>query len=149
MKIKTLLVTSLVFVGLSLTSSADAAAEKLYAIVGDGISAKEVSKGALKSICMGKTTYWKSGKKVSLLMRPPSSPAGQAIFKTVLKMVPSRYQHYWNEQKLSGRGVAPRSVSAAGKVAKMVGSRAGAIGFISESEKKQLVGTNAKLVRVN
>lgn len=119
-------------------------AEKLYVVVGDGISTNEISKGALKSICMGKTTYWKSGKKISLLMRPSASPAGKAIYKTVLKMVPSRFQHYWNEQKLSGRGIAPRSVSSGSKVVKMVGSRAGAIGFISESERQQLGKTSAK-----
>lgn len=148
MDIKAIILVALVVVGISCLVEVEADAEALYAVVGDGISTKEITKGKLKSICMGKTTYWKSGKKVSLLMRPPNSPAGQQIFKVILKMVPSRYQHYWNEQKLSGRGLAPRSVSAAGKVAKMVGSRAGAISFISESERKMLTGSKATVIRI-
>jgi ABC-type phosphate transport system substrate-binding protein len=145
MNTKTFVLTIVALLGVVCFANTKAHAEKLYVVIGGGISPKEISKGALKSICMGKTTYWKSGKKISLLMRPANSPAGDAIYKSILKMVPSRYQHYWNEQKLSGRGIAPRSVSSGAKVVKMVGSRAGAIGFISESERKQLGNTNAKI----
>ncbi len=122
--------------------------DELRVIVNPKVQITAISKDELKSIFMGKRTFWSGQKRITPIGRPSSVSAGRAFYKIIVGMTPGRYRHHWNGLELSGRGVRPRSASKADDVGAMVKSDGGAIAIVSVSELSKLEKYRVKVVSI-
>lgn len=125
-----------------------AADDDLRVIVNSKVQITAISKDELKSIFMGKKTFWAGQSRITPIDRPVSITAGRAFFKTIVGMTPGRYRHYWNGLELSGRGVRPRTAMRVDDVGSIVRSDSGAIAIVTVSELSKLSKYRVKVITV-
>lgn len=94
-----------------------------------------LSPAELRNIYLGRTTRWKNGRRVALLVRPASTPAGKAFLKQVVRMPEIDFSQHWLGVVFRGEAPSPpRVVDAATAVVKIVTENPDALGFVMESE---------------
>ncbi len=132
------------------TSSSD----RVEAQVADGVVAiiharnptQTINKADLKKLFLGQTGFWHGVVPVRVFVRPDDSGSAKLFYRTVLDMTPQAFRKHWDKQQLSGRAVAPESVSSIEDIAKKVGGVPGGVGFALSSETWSLKATNVKII---
>jgi len=120
---------------LSTAGVADAGdGDEVVVVVNARNPSTRITRGQLKSIYLGQTSFWHGVVPMKVVMRPVTSEPSQVFFEDVLGVSAGRYRQNWDAKQLSGQGVAPKEVGSADAVANMVRSNPGAIGFLLASE---------------
>ena len=128
--------------------AAEKEGEKVLIVVNASNDVKSVDAAKLKNYYLGTLGFWENGQRVTVFQRPDDQPATKKFFAEVLRMAPSRYRHHWQTQQLSGQGVEPEVVTSAANVVSMVAAKAGAIGYILESEKAAAEGAKVRVISI-
>jgi ABC-type phosphate transport system substrate-binding protein len=129
-----------------LPGRAEAGPNDLLVVVNKGNSTGSLSKDAVRNIYLGSQKFWSGQKRITPFNRPASKPAGEAFFGKVLGMSPSRYRLHWKKLELGGKGVEPKTVGDAAKLLGKVGSKSGAIGYVTRGELDAKKDANVKVV---
>jgi ABC-type phosphate transport system substrate-binding protein len=106
----------------------------LAVIVHAGVPAASLGSAELASIYTRATRTWKDGSIVRALNLPPGSPERVEFDRVVLDMSPERSAQFWIDRQIRGEEGAPKSISQAEIVARLVPTMSGAIGYVRESK---------------
>jgi hypothetical protein len=94
-----------------------------------------LSSAELRNLYLGRTTRWKNGRRVALIVRPASTTAGNAFLKQVVRMSEIDFSQHWLGVVFRGEAPSPpRVVEAAQAVVKIVIENPDALAFVMESE---------------
>jgi hypothetical protein len=78
-----------------LASPAVASAESLAVVVSPDVEVDELSFTDFRKIMLGDRQFWKSGKRITLIVRGPDSPERELLLKRVYKMNEAQFRRYW------------------------------------------------------
>jgi ABC-type phosphate transport system substrate-binding protein len=78
-----------------LLASPAVAAESLAVVVSPDVEVDELSFADFRKIMLGDRQFWKSGKRITLIVRGPESPERELLLKQVYKMNEAQFRQYW------------------------------------------------------
>jgi ABC-type phosphate transport system substrate-binding protein len=107
-----------------------------------------LSNAELSKMFLGQTAFWHGVVPVKLVLRPDGSIAAKTFYETALGMTPQAFRKHWDEQQLSGRGVAPKPFATPDEVATAVAQMPGGIGYALASEAWKLSNKGVKVVQL-
>jgi hypothetical protein len=106
----------------------------LAVIVHPGVPATSLNAAGLSSIYTRATKVWNDGTTVRPLNLQPGSPERIEFDRVVLAMSPERSAQFWIDKQIRGEDAAPKAISQADIVARLVPTLSGGIGYIPESK---------------
>jgi ABC-type phosphate transport system substrate-binding protein len=71
------------------------AAESLAVVVSPDVEVDELSFADFRKIMLGDRQFWKSGKRITLIVRGPDSPERELLLEKVYKMNETQFRRYW------------------------------------------------------
>ena len=92
------LLTGLTVAGLAvlvLLPTTVAATDSLAVVVSPDVEIDELPFTELRKIMLGDRQFWKSGKRITLIVRGPDSPEREQLLKQVYKMNEAQFRQYW------------------------------------------------------
>lgn len=116
------------------------AGDELVILVNARNPTSQMSVAEAQNYFLGRTAFWHGVVPVKLIVRPASIPAGQQFYEKIAQMSAQAFAQHWSKQQLSGKGVAPATVSGASEVAAEVAKTPGSLSFVLASEAWQLSG---------
>lgn len=141
-------IAALTWLSVAPAPAAEGDAEKVLIVVNASNDVKNIDAAKLKNYYLGTLGFWDNGQRVTVFQRADDQAASKKFFSEVLRMAPSRYRHHWQTQQLSGQGVEPEVVTSAASVVSKVAAKAGAVGYILESEKAAVEGAKVRLISI-
>jgi len=115
---------------LAVLLSATAEAPPYEVIVNRDNPARELSRGEVSKLLLGKIGRWPSELAVQPVDLPEDSEVRERFSREVLGRSVSAVRAFWQQQLFSGRGVPPEELSEA-EVLAFVAAHRGAIGYVS------------------
>jgi ABC-type phosphate transport system substrate-binding protein len=109
-------------------------AVKLAVIVNPAVPVTTLGAAELASIFTRATRTWKDGTTVRALNLPQGSPERVEFDRVVLDMSPERSAQYWIDKQIRGEEPAPKAISQADIVARLIPTLSGAIGYVPEDK---------------
>jgi ABC-type phosphate transport system substrate-binding protein len=100
----------------------------------------------VRNIYLGRTTRWRDGHRITLIVRPATTPAGRAFLDRVVRLSEIDFSQNWLGVVFRGEASSPPQVIAPlSAVRKLLTANPDAIAFVLSSE---LVAEDEALVRV-
>jgi hypothetical protein len=127
---------------LSWGGSASADTEEIAVIVNKANPIAVLSHSELRPIFQTTKTSWPSGQSILALTLPAEDATRKGFDAAVLGLDPDRVARYWVDRKIRGGNPAPKALPSPALMAKAVGSKAEAIGFVLSKD----VTSNVKVV---
>ena len=94
-----------------------------------------LSPSELRNIFLGRTTRWKNGRRIVVIVRPSTTAAGREFLDRVVRMSEIDFSQDWLGVVFRGHAPsAPRVIGSADAVRKMVAENVDAIAFVLSSE---------------
>jgi len=94
-----------------------------------------LSTAELRNIFLGRTTRWKNGRRILVIVRPATTPAGRDFLDRVVRMSEIDFSQDWLAAVFRGQvSSAPRVVASTDAVRKAIAGNANAIAFVLRSE---------------
>jgi hypothetical protein len=121
------------------------AAEPLVVIVSDKVQVDDVSAALLHRVFTGEPTEADGAGRFVPLNLPPGSPARVAFDQAILDLSPDEMSQYWVNQRIRGKGPAPRSIPDPRLAVQLVLKLPGAIAYVPAS----LVTAGVKVLSVD
>ena len=109
---------------------------------------RSMSADQLKNIMLGNVSFWHGVVPIKVFVRPPNSPAAQALEK-VIDMPMTRFNEHWTRRQLAGQGIAPTALDTPAQVAAEVSKVPGAIGVMLQSEAWTVQGQGVSVIPLN
>ena len=106
----------------------------LAVIVNPAVPAKALGAAELASIYTRATRTWKDGTTVRALNLPPGTAERIEFDRVVLDMSPERSAQFWIDRQIRGEEAAPKAISQADIVARLVSTLGGGIGYVPEDK---------------
>ena len=131
MKNRMLKLIAVGFVAIALTALPVLAGAGADIIAHDAVTEVSLSKAAIKDILLGKTTFWKDGQAIVLVV---ANDKMDAALQELAGMSASQFKTHWQRLAFSGRGQQPKIIAEA-DVVSTVASTKGAIGIVPEGAK--------------
>ncbi|HEX3107633.1 MAG TPA: hypothetical protein VHU41_00975 [Thermoanaerobaculia bacterium] len=105
-----------------------------------------LSTAELRNIYLGRTTRWKNGRRILVIVRPPAMPAGREFLDRVVRMSEIDFSQDWLGAVFRGEAAAaPRVIGSTDAVRKAIAENTDAIAFVLSSE---LVAEDETSIRV-
>jgi ABC-type phosphate transport system substrate-binding protein len=122
------------------------AAEAVVFIVNKANPVDDLSAAELRKYFLLEHDHWPNGRKNTVLMLPPGSPARELVFREIYQFTESEFNRYFIQEKFTGHiQSAPKELASAANVRKFVFNVPGAIGYIRANE----VDDTVKVIRVD
>ncbi len=118
------------------------AGEDICVIVNKGNAVQKMSESDLRPIFQTTKTAWPDGSKIAAFTLPEDDGVRKGFDAAVLGLDPDRVARYWVDRKIRGGNPPPRTVPSGGAMAKVVGAKSEAIGFVASKD----VAGNVKVV---
>lgn len=129
---------------LLLLSTAVAAAGTSIALAGEPVTgfrvvtnrenaAGSVDREFLADAFLKKTTRWPDGAVIDAVDHRFGAPVRARFSEQVLRRSVAAIRNYWQQRIFTGRGVPPPELDSDEAVLRFVGSRRGAVGYVSEA----------------
>jgi ABC-type phosphate transport system substrate-binding protein len=136
MKPKHLGPTLVVIVLMAMTAfAAVSRRETLVFITSKDQATTNLSTAEVRNIYLGRTTRWKNGRRISVIVRPATTAAGRTFLQQVVRMSEIDFSQNWLGVVFRGEASSPPQVIAPADAArKLVSGNADAIAFVSSSE---------------
>lgn len=93
-----------------------------------------ISETQLEAIFTSRRQHWRGGASIVAFNYPPKHTLRVAFDKAVLRMGPDEVSRYWVDQRIRGRGGAPRQVPRPRLMVRVVERLEDAIGYAPASE---------------
>ena len=107
---------------------------RIVVIVGGKTQASEFSLDVLRRIFLGNLTTMPNGKPFIPLNHSARTPVRVAFDKQVLGMGPDQVGRYWVDQRIRGRGTAPRDIPSMEMLRRVVAVLPGSVAYIPARE---------------
>jgi ABC-type phosphate transport system substrate-binding protein len=99
----------------------------------------------LQNIYLGRTTRWKDGHRIVVVVRSPATLAGRTFLQQVVRMFDIDFSQEWLGVVFRGEAAAPPEVIASAEsVREVIAADPDAIAFVLQSE---LTADDARLLR--
>lgn len=115
-------------------------------IVNKSNAVGKMGKGELRPIFQTTKTDWPDGDKITAINLPEANSLRQGVDAAVLGLDPDRVSRYWIDRKIRGGAPPPQKVATTSAMLALVGSKAGAIGYVGETEVKGNVKVIARII---
>jgi ABC-type phosphate transport system substrate-binding protein len=122
--------------------SASAGGDEIAVIVNKSSPVSSLSQSDLRPIFQTTKTSWPNGSKIAAFQLADSDATRKGFDAAVLGLDPDRVARYWVDRKIRGGDPPPKTVPSTGAMAKVVGAKAEAIGYVPLKE----VSGNVKVV---
>src|SRR6266849_7341840 len=100
-------------------------------IVSSKRATKNLSSAELRRIFLGQTSRWRDGHRITLFVRPSSTPEGRLFLNRVVHMSDIDYSQWWIGAVFRGEAASlPRVIETGEGMVKAVAANEDAIGFI-------------------
>jgi len=109
----------------------------LVVIVNQSSKVTKLNATQLYDIFTSARRTWSDGQRVMGFNMPPRSQARTQFDRAVLQREPEQVARFWVDQRVRGGARAPRSVSKASLILRLVETAKGAIGYVPESSIKE------------
>ncbi len=96
-------------------------------------SAGSVEREFLANAFLKKTTRWPDGAAIDAVDHRFGAPVRARFSEQVLRRSVAAIRNYWQQRIFTGRGVPPPELESDEAVLRYVGSRRGAVGYVSEA----------------
>ncbi|MBN2573970.1 MAG: hypothetical protein JXP73_05335 [Deltaproteobacteria bacterium] len=118
---------------------------RLAVIVNPAVPVTALGAAELASIYTRATRAWKDGTMVRALNLPPGSAERIEFDRVVLDMSPERSAQFWIDRQIRGEEPAPKAISQADIVARLVPTLGGGIGYVPEDKVEGKVRVVARI----
>ena len=108
-------------------------------------TSSKLDQGDLRPIFQTSKTTWPNGDKIIALNLPEEDLMRKGVDAAVMGLDPERVARYWVDRKIRGGNAPPKKIPSVGAMLKLVGSQAGAIGYVSAGEVSGDVKVIAKI----
>jgi hypothetical protein len=109
-------------------------ARELVLIAHSSVPAEDLEGSRVRNVFLGRTSTWSNRESAVVLMRPTSSELSGRFLESFLRMNPASWASHWQNQEMTGRGIAPPTVSSIAELLARVGSTAGAVAYAERGE---------------
>lgn len=116
--------------------------DDICVIVHKSNAVEKLSASDLRPIFQTTKTAWPDGSKIAAFTLPEDDATRKGFDAAVLGLDPDRVARYWVDRKIRGGNPPPRSVPSGAAMAKVIGSKSDAIGFVPGKD----VNGNVKVV---
>lgn len=121
-----------------------ALADEVVVVVAANSPVNDVSSSTLRRAFLGEPTDVSGVRLVPLNQALNAAP--RVVFdRVVLKLEPDAVSKFWIDQRIRGRGAAPRAVPQAAMIGRLVPQLPGAVAYLAKSE----VGPGLKVLTVD
>lgn len=104
-----------------------------------------LSSSEVRDIYLGRTTRWKNGHRITVVVRPATTAAGRVFLQQVVRMSEIDFSQNWLGVVFRGEASSPpRATAPVDAVRKLIAGNADAIAFVLSSE---LVAEDESLIR--
>jgi len=132
--------------GSVLFRQAAAAGEEVDIIVSKANTIDDLPMADAKKVFVGDKSTWPSGKRVTILMLAPGTPARAAVLHQIYKMSEDDYGQYFTQAAFSGKVAAPpKDIASGAQMKQAVAANPGAIGYVSKADVDDTVKVVLKL----
>ena len=115
-------------------------------IAGPDVSEDKLSLPELRRIVLGDSQFWKSGKRVTLLIRAPQARERDVVLKKVCGMSESQFRQHWIAKVFRAEAPSgPKVVNSNQTCLDLVPSLPGSLAFVDATE----VPKNSKRLKVD
>lgn len=135
---------SLLWLAGMLACPAAALADEVVVVVAASSPLTDVSSSTLRRAFLSEPTD-ASGVRLVPLNQALNAGARATFDRVVLKLEPDAVSKFWIDQRIRGRGAAPRAVPQAAMIARLVPQLPGAIAYLSKAD----VGPGLKVLTVD
>jgi len=112
-----------------------AAGDDISIIVNKSNPAGDLSVADVRKIFVGDKSTWSNGKRITVLMLAPGTPARDDVLRDIYKMSEGDYGKYFLQAAFTGKVDAPpKDVASDSDVKQAVAANPGAIGYVKSSD---------------
>ncbi|MFN5181969.1 MAG: hypothetical protein ACK5D5_02975 [Bacteroidota bacterium] len=109
-----------------------------FAVIGNDISANQISIAETKAILKGKNTFWKNGKKVILVLPSSKHPGSNDFSKLYYNTNSDGVKRYWLSLVFQGRSSSPVFLDTDREIIEYITKNEGAVGVIDKDNLKSV-----------
>lgn len=128
-----------------LTSSSSVWAERVYVVINEN-NMQEVNPETIKQIYSDRVSFWDNGEEILVFELPVKSNAREKFAQNVLNKSAISCQRDWSNRFINNTIKNAVKVKPQRLVARFVGMKLSAIGYVSESEMDNLSGLKIVMV---
>ena len=129
-RVRALLLGSCVCSLLCAALVASASNVRLSVIAHPSVGERRLGEAELYGLFTGTVKRWGNGEPAIPMNLPPGTPLRAEFDRTILKGEPDEVAKFWIDQRIRGKGSAPRQIPTVEMMARVVSMLPGAVGYV-------------------